>query len=387
MADDMTSRERMLLTMEHKRTDYVPCSFMMFHGLRDRFPGDQIRFIDEQLKLGLDAVVELPDLPMNFHGDVSEKIWREDHVLGELYPLLHKEYYTPAGTLHTCVRKTEDWPHGDEVKFYDDYNVPRSTKFHVNDKLDLKSFRYLMMPPTASQIREYRDECKKLKDFAQRKGLLVRGVRGVLIDAAIRFAGVQNLVFAAVEDPGYVEEFLGIIGNWSMHRMEIVLDEKPDLFIKRGWYENMSFWSPGMFRRFMKPYLMEETKWAHDAGAKFGYINTCSYMRLLDEFLDIGFDVLIGVDPVQDKELDMHALKQKIGDKISLWGGSNGFVTIEMGSEDEIRKEVSTAMDTLAPEGGFILSPVDNVRDMSEPVFRNALAFIAAWKEKRSMYM
>ena len=35
----------------------------MFHGLRDRYPGDQIRFIEEQIKLGLDTV-EDKDLDM-----------------------------------------------------------------------------------------------------------------------------------------------------------------------------------------------------------------------------------------------------------------------------------------------------------------------------------
>ncbi len=383
MSDDLTSRERMLLTFEHKKTDYIPCSFMMFHGLRDRYPGDQLRFIEEQQKLGLDAVVELPELPLTFHNDVSEKTWKEVDVPGEQYPLLHKEYCTPAGTLHMSIRKTEDWPYGDKVNFYDDYNVSRSINYHVNGRTDLKSLRYLLMPPTGKQIRDFLEECKKLQEIARQKGLLIRGVRGVMIDAAIRFAGVTNLVFAAMEDPEYVEEFLDIIGNWNMQRMEIVLDRKPDLFLRRAWYENMSFWSPDLFRKFMKPYL-KEVKWAHQAGVKFGYINTCCYMSLLEEFLDIGIDVLVGADPVQDRELDMALLKRKVGSSICLWGGGNGFVTIERSkTEAEIRDQVYAAMEILAPEGGFILSPVDNVRSTSEAVLQNVLVFIDAWKEKR----
>lgn len=380
----LSSKERLLLTMEHKETDYVPCCFMMFHGLRDRFPGDQARFVEEQLKLGLDAVVELPELTVTFHPDVAAKTWVENNVPGEIYPLLHKEYYTPAGTMHTTVKKTDDWPHGDRVEFYDDFNVPRSKKYHVNDKNDLKCLRYMLMPPTVAQVKEYREQCRELKKFAQEKGLMVRGVRGVLIDAAIRFAGVENLIFAAIEDPEYVEEFLGIIWDWNMQRMEIVLDEKPDFFLRRAWYENMSFWSKDMFRKFMMPYLAKEVKWAHEAGARYGYINTCSYMNLLDDFLKIGFDTLIGVDPVQDKGIDMAEVKRKFHGKISLWGGCNGFVTVEKGDREEIRREVSTAMDLLAPGGGFILSPVDNVRDTSDTTLKNAKILIDAWKERRN---
>ena len=378
----LTSKERMLLTMEFKETDYLPCSFMMFHGLRDRTPGGWRGFIDAQLALGLDTVAELPELPFAFHPDVRIEEWKEP-ASQYPYPVLHKKYVTPAGEIHTQVKQTDEWPHGDHIEFYDDHNVPRSINYHVNGRIDLKSFRYMMLPPAAEQIRAFRDECAQIKKVAGEKGLLVRGVRGVMVDAAIRFAGVENLIFAAIEDPDYLEEYFEIIWNWSMQRMEIVLDEKPDMFLRRGWYENMSFWSPDMFRRFMKPYLIKEARWARDAGAKFGYINTCAYMGLLDDFKEIGIDTLIGADPVEDAQLDMAALKRKTQGEISLWGGGSGFVTVEKGTPEEIRSEVFAAIETLAPGGGFILSPVDNVRDTSDKVMENAGVFIEAWKEKR----
>ena len=381
--EPLTSKERMLLTMEHRETDYLPCCFMMFHGLRDRCPGDWRVFIDRQLDLGLDTAAELPELPITFHSDVKITEWKEK-APGCAYPMLYKRYETPAGAIQTQVKQTADWPHGDHIEFYDDHNVPRSLKYHVNGRIDLKSFRYLLMPPTSNQIRAYREECAEIKKYAKEKNLMVRGVRGVLIDAAIRFAGVENLVFAAMEDPEYLEEFFDIIWNWNMRRMEIVIDEKPDMFLRRAWYENMSFWSPEMFRRFMKPYLVKESRWAREAGVKFGYINSCAYMLLLEDFKDIGIDVLIGVDPVQDTQLDMAVLKRKTRGQICLWGGGNGFVTIEMGTPDDIRREVCDAIDILAPGGGFILSPVDNVRDTSDKTLENARIFIETWKERRN---
>ena len=287
------------------------------------------------------------------------------------------------GELYTVVRKTEDWPHGDEVKFYDDYNVPRSVKFHISSRLDLKGLRYMLMPPGKTQLEEYRETCAGLKRFAKDRGLLVRGVRGVMMDGAIRFAGVENLVFSAIEDPSYVEEFMEIMANWNMHRMEVVLDEKPDLFFRRGFYENMTFWSPALFRKFMKPYLEREIKVVHEAGAKFGYLTSCSYMNLLDDYTDLGIDVLVGADPVEDKEMNMAELKRKLQSKICIWGGANGFVTMERGTVEDVRRELEEALETLAPGGGFILTPVDNVRDMAEKTMNNALAFIQIWKEKR----
>ena len=378
----LTSRERMLLTMEHKETDYIPCSFMMFHGLRSRYPGNWRAFIDAQLALGLDTVADFPEMPFSFHSDVKIVEWKED-AAKDSYPILHKQYETPAGTIHTVVNQTKDWPNGDHIEFYDDHNVVRSKKYHVNGRVDLKSFRYMLLPPTAEQIGAFREECVQVRKFAHEKRLMIRTARHVLVDAAIRFAGVENLIFAAIEDPEYLEEYFEIIWNWNMLRMEIVLDEKPDMLLRRAWYENMSFWSPDMFRRFMKPYLVKEMRWAREAGVKYGYINSCAYMPLLNDFKEIGFDVLIGVDPVQDTQLDMAVLKREAKGNLCLWGGGNGFVTVERGTPEEIRREVYNSIDVLGPGGGFILSPVDNVTDSSEKTLENAKVFIEAWKEKR----
>ena len=106
-------------------------------------------------------------------------------------------------------------------------------------------------------------------------------------------------------------------------------------------------------------------------------------MPLLDILLESGIDVLIGVDPVQGRGTDLREFKRKLNGKICMWGGVNGFVTVEMGSREEIRIAVETAMDILAPGGGFILSPVDNIRDTSEEVWESVEFMIQVWKEHR----
>jgi len=63
-----------------------------------------------------------------------------------------------------------------------------------------------------------------------------------------------------------------------------------------------------------------------------------------------------------------------------VWGGVNGFITIERGTEEEVRSAVRDAIEALAPTG-FILSPVDNVRADDETTWRNVATFIDAWKQ------
>jgi uroporphyrinogen decarboxylase len=110
---------------------------------------------------------------------------------------------------------------------------------------------------------------------------------------------------------------------------------------------------------------------------------TSGSMPLLDILVEANLDVLIGVDPIQGKGTDLAMMKQKLTGKICLWGGINGFVTVERGSKTEVREAVRDAIKTLAPGGGFILSPVDNIRDTSEKTWENVMAMLEAWQEMR----
>jgi len=61
MADEMSSRERMLAALNGKKPDHIPLAFMIFTALEERLEkegkgGDQAAFIEAQMELGLDTV-------------------------------------------------------------------------------------------------------------------------------------------------------------------------------------------------------------------------------------------------------------------------------------------------------------------------------------------
>ncbi len=92
--------------------------------------------------------------------------------------------------------------------------------------------------------------------------------------------------------------------------------------------------------------------------------------------------MLIGVDPVQGKGTDLAEMRRSSAGRLALWGGVNGFVTVERGSPDAVRDAVREALAVLGPVG-FILSPVDNVTGPSERVWANIDAFIDEWRRLR----
>jgi hypothetical protein len=100
---------------------------------------------------------------------------------------------------------------------------------------------------------------------------------------------------------------------------------------------------------------------------------------MLDLFLEAGIDVLIGIDPVQGTHTDMSLIKTKAGTKMCFWGGVSGAITIERGTEQEIRQAISQAISTLGPTG-FVLSPVDNITEDQPKTWQNIDVFIDEWQ-------
>ena len=385
-----SSRERMLAALNCETPDHPPCSFMIFGALHQNSVS-YLEFLENQLDLGLDTFVELPPrpplvrndtynlhgLPVSYHPDV----WEEESItkpVGGAAPLMRKIYHTPAGDLTAEVRQTDDWRWGDHVPFLDDYLIPRSIKFIVEGPQDLPAFQYLLIPPTDKEVAAFKATSAPYLDFAREHDLLVAGGWGVGADMIGWVHGLNTLVYDIFDQPEFVRDLLGMIADWNRSRMQVVLDEGVDLYIKRAWYENADFFTPASWRELILPELQRDAALAHQAGAKFGYIITARTMPLLDLIAEAGVDVLIGVDP---EAFDLALTKEKLKGKVCLWGGVNGHLTVEHGEAADVAREVRTALKELGPDG-FILSPVDNIREDTPLAIENAMALIHTWQEE-----
>jgi hypothetical protein len=379
----------MLTALSGGKPDGVPCSFMLFNGLKYECQ-DYLDFIQAQLDLGLDAYVQIPPrplvvenetynlhgLPVHYHPAVRIDEWVESEEGGD-YPVLIKEYHTPGGTLRAEVRQDAGWPWGDHVPFLDDYLVGRSNKFIVDGPNDLGALRYLLVPPSEAEIAAFKAESAPVLEFAREHDLLTAGGWGVGADLIGWIYGLNRMPYAVFDQPDFMAEMLEIIAGWNRARMQVVLEPGIDLYIKRAWYENCDFFTPRHFCQFIKPILESEARLAHEHGAKFGYIMTSNCMPILEDIREAGVDAIIGVDP---GAWDLEEAVQKLGGRVCLWGGVNGHLTVELGTAEAVRAEVRRALEVLSLEGGFILSPVDNVREYTATSKANVAALIDEWR-------
>lgn len=392
MSKPASLREQMLAALNCQDAHYPPVSFMLFKGLWSQSQS-YLDFIQSQIDLGLNPYVQIPmrqpgiindhynlhGLPISYHPGVKVQEWRETQT-GEDAPVLVKEYHTPAGILRTEVRQTEDWPYGDHVPLLDDHLVPRSRKFIISNFTDLDALAYLLVEPNETEAKNFVRESQPAIEFARQKDLLLAGGWGVGADLVGWVYGLSNMVYAVYDQPDFIKSLLELIASWNRARMRVILETGLDLYIKRAWYENCDFFTPTTYKEFIAPILKKDIELAHEYGARFGYLITSNVMPLLDQFLELGIDVLIGVDPL---EWDLELTKSKLGGKVCMWGGVNGHMTVEQGSSDDVRREVARAYEVLAPGGGFILSPVDNVREYTPRIQENVQVLIDAWRGQR----
>jgi len=390
----MNSRLRMLAAINSQTSDHIPCSFMSFTALRKRHAENLYELAIAELSMGLDSFLFIPSLSRQQRSDHPDlrglpvrfapqvKLNEQRSPGSGVYDRIHKEYLTPAGSLTTSVSISEDWPHGDHIPFIDDYQVPRAIKPLVTGREDLEPLSYLLAPPNQQDLDLYHAEVQKAKAFTAEHGILLVGGWGVGMDMANWLCGIQNLMFLTMDDEAFVADLLEMIHLWNMERMSVVLASGVDLYIRRAWYEGCDFVTPGFYQRVILPRLKREIALAHDYDVKFGYICSTGILPLLDHFLEAGIDVLIGVDPDQGTHTNLAELKRRIGEQMCIWGGVSGAVTVELGSEAQIRAATRQAIDTLGPNS-FILSPVDNITVDAPLTWQNIQIFIDEWQRTR----
>ena len=389
-AAKLTSRERMLRALNRQQADHTPCCFMNFRALRERHNNDFYELVKAERAMGLDSELIFPTfagtrppehpvlrgLPIRLHPDVKIREWYEDDPDG--WRILHKEYTTPAGPLTTSMRQSDDWPFGDHIPFADDHMVPRAVKPLITEPEDLEAFQYLLIPPAEQDVAKFREEVGQGRAFADEHGVLLTGMMGVGPDMATWLCGMQDLMMLTMEQPGFITDLLEMIHGWNMQRMELVLSAPVDLYIRRAWYEGCDVFTETFFRESILPHLKMETALAHERGAKFGYTCTSGTVPMLDAYLEADLDVLIGIDPLQDRIMDMPRVREKLGGRICLWGGVSTMTVEEETDEQRIRLAVTEAIETLGPDG-LILSPMDICID-SPRTWHNVDILIDEWR-------
>jgi uroporphyrinogen decarboxylase len=128
-------------------------------------------------------------------------------------------------------------------------------------------------------------------------------------------------------------------------------------------------YSPEMYRRLFKPRhrkIMRVLK-EEFGDAKVLYHCCGGVEPLLPDLIDLGIDAINPVQVSAKGMGDTKKIKAKYGRHLTFWGGIDTQWILPFGTPAEVRNEVRRRIEDLAPEGGFILGAVHNIRPEIKP--------------------
>jgi hypothetical protein len=412
----MTSKQRILCAINGITGDHIPLTTWCFgfkppEHLRWKTNGSEVKYwytkrlehihtlpqpwtLEDDFKrvlawmsAGIDDVLDV-SVPWSINPEVAYSdsvIPRGGKDGDEHYPVLVRNYQTPAGHVCHAIKKTDDEPGGWPVQplyaeTFEDYNVARGVRHLVTEPADIDKAKFLFLPPDDIQKKWFVQRMSEVKQFSDKHGVFVQAWTAFGMDAVIWLSGIENAILMAMTDPESFGKLIDNIAETDYFRTELAaMTPGIDMVCQRGWYSSTDFWSPELFEKFVFPHLCKLTSLAHKHGKKFGYTMSTGVETFGIRLADAGVDVLYFVDPVMDK-ISLIKARELFGNRMTMVGGINS-ISLGSGDRGRIHTEVRDAIEILGPANRFILHPVDSI--FPDTPWEGVETMIEAWKEYR----
>lgn len=208
------------------------------------------------------------------------------------------------------------------------------------------------------------------------------------LERAFAMQGMDTFLMNLALHPDFAEALLWKIQGLCKTLMGHVLDALGDNvdIVKIGddlGTQDSLLMSPAMYRRLLKPihadyirFIRQRTDAAvffHTDGDVFG---------LLDDFVEMGVDILNPIQTSAGRMADLSALKEGWGDQLTFCGAIDTHRLLNTGAPEEVAEEVRRVIDVLGPGGGYMVSSVHTVMD--DVPASNLLAMVDAVSRPRA---
>lgn len=333
---------------------------------------------------------DIDRIPMFFRAEtvVKEKI-KERHNLKEDMDIV-KFYDTDAIWVPVSYNNINDGSTEGNGIFMDEFgNKHRMVEYG-------DTFTYTIIEPVLADAEEpgdvYRikwpdksyvniEESLKQAQEARSTGLAVYGgIYASPFTNSRYMLGEEKYLISLIENPELVSSLVERLTDFYIETNEVYLSacsKYIDIFYFGSDFgtQHSMFISKNMFCRFFKPSIKRLVDHAKGFGLKVMYHTCGSVSDIIQDLIDCGVDIL---DPVQVSAVNMEpsVLAERFKNRIAFHGGINAQTTLLFGTPQKVREEVILAIDTFGPLG-YIVSPeqdlignipLDNIDAMFETI-------------------
>lgn len=355
----MNAKERMLAALSLKKPDRLPATIHQWQPYHLKTYMNGMDDIEAFCSVGLDAAITF--VPFVERESADWKITREQQK-GDGYEILVETFHTPKGdlvqkkginqfttwVLEPMIKKDED------IYLYRDYApVPGLDLAAIEQKYDALGDGGIL-------------RC------------FVNGHQGGCWQDACELYGTENMIYAAIDKPDWVHEFLQILADkklWFIYHS--LKGAKVDLIETGGGASSNTVISPAYHEEFCLPYDRRLHDAIHDIGLPVVYHTCGGMLKILDLILQNGCDASETLSPVgvggDIRVGDEQQIVSAYRGKLAMIGGLDQFNILSEGTPEQVYQEVKRLFDAFGKDGGYILSasdhffeaPVDNLKAMA----------------------
>ncbi|KLU63034.1 methylcobalamin:coenzyme M methyltransferase [Peptococcaceae bacterium CEB3] len=181
-----------------------------------------------------------------------------------------------------------------------------------------------------------------------------------LFERAWALRGLENFLMDLVLRRDFVETLLDKITDYQVAiakryvQAGVACGRTGDDY---GGKTSMLF-APELWRDLIKPRLRRIWNVYKEAGVPVMH-HTCGHVTpIIGDFADMGLDIL---NPVQPDAMDIRALKDQYGERLTFYGGISTAGALSRGTPQEVRDEVYHTVAVLGRGGGYIIAPAQGI--------------------------
>ncbi len=367
----MTSRERLLAALCGAMPDRLPVTthhVMPYYLERCLGGATGLEFFDY---FGLDAITwSVPHRPAPGSRDYADPLqgppgflesrrvandsWRiySEDASARGHKLTRYRFTTPAGALSIVLEDADytTWVVEPLIKHKRDIDLIGA--YATTPHCDVEALNQ-----TASEVGERGIVRGHICCFD------VFGQPGCWQDAAC-LVGTEALILAAVDDPEWVHELLGILQRRKLGFIQSLAGAHYDILELGGGDASASVISPRLFDRFVAPYDGPLIEAAHHTGQRIVYHICGKIMPLLEMLLGMHPDAIETFTPAgMGGDANLAAARGRIGDRACMIGGFDQLHFFTGCDEEATRAEVRRCFREAGGSGRYILSPSDHFFD------------------------
>lgn len=366
----MTSKQRLVAALSRQKPDRLPVTthHVMPYFLEKYMGGiSNDGFFDA---FGLDPIrwvqVFSPDASKGEYFDpghrpghleprriVSEQ-WKitTESIPDERYATVRYSFITPKKTLTTVLQSNE--------------HTSWVCERLIKEKSDIEIIADYAVKPTCD-VPEVNRQAEAFGERGIVRGFVnsfdVYGQPGCWQDASVLF-GIEDLIMATFEDPGWVRLFLSILQDRKRTFIRSLQGARYDVIELGGGDASSTVISPEILDEFVAPYDAPLIDLAHSVGQRVVYHTCGGMMPFLERLAAMKPDAMETFTPERmGGDTILAEAKQRIGDRVCMIGGFDQFHFFTNCTPEETRKEVRRCFEEAGEGGGYILCPSDHFFD------------------------